>query len=138
MSKVYLNITTPTGIFYVGKVDIVTLKTAEGYIGLQSHRSPFFSNVEIGNLIIGHENDKDSIKCIIGGGLVYADSTKINIITDDIINVNDIDLSRAEADRDKYIKQIEESKQKDMNTAKLELKLKKALGRIDAYNTYHK
>ncbi|WLP85880.1 F0F1 ATP synthase subunit epsilon [Mycoplasma seminis] len=137
--KVYLTITVPSGIFYEGSVDIVTLKTASGYIGLQAGRTPLFSNVEMGNLTIGWENKPETIRCYIGGGLVYADATKINIITDDIINVKNIDVQRALRDRDRLIRQIEEALHNaSVDKLKLETKLKKALLKIDAYNNFNK
>ncbi|WP_233262743.1 ATP synthase F1 subunit epsilon [Mycoplasma sp. NEAQ87857] len=137
MKKVHLTITVPNGTFYEGDVDIVTLKTAEGYIGLSASRTPLFSNIEIGHVIIGWEHDPSSIKCVIGGGLVYADQQKVNIITDDIINAKDIDVKRAERERDTIQAQLSH-KSNDSDISKLELKLKKALSRIDTYNQFNK
>ncbi|MEA4134428.1 ATP synthase F1 subunit epsilon [Mycoplasma sp. 2045] len=134
----HLLITVPSGVFYEGDVNIVTLKTASGYIGLQANRTPLFSNIEICNLSIKPENGEE-IRCYIGGGLVYADEKKVSIITDDIINVKNIDVQRALRDRDKLIKQIEEASHNDsVNKTKLESKLKKALFKIDAYNLFNK
>ncbi|MFV8414235.1 MULTISPECIES: ATP synthase F1 subunit epsilon [Mycoplasma] len=138
-NNVHLIITVPSGIFYEGDVNIVTLKTASGYIGLQAGRTPLFSNIEIGNLTIGWDNHPDTIKCYIGGGLVYADANKINIITDDIINVKNIDVQRALKDRDNVLRQLEEASHNDsIDKLKLETKLKKALLKIDAYNNFNK
>ena len=47
MSTFKLTISTPYGLFYEKEVDIVTLKTSEGYIGLQKNRIPFISAIEI-------------------------------------------------------------------------------------------
>ncbi|WP_426461591.1 ATP synthase F1 subunit epsilon [Mycoplasma hafezii] len=136
--QVKLTITTPDGVFYEGATDIVSLKTAAGYIGLQANRTPLFSSVEIGRLIIGWENDPDSIKCSIGGGIVYADSEKVNIITEDIINVNDIDVARAESEISQIKEQMSSSHHDNADLSRLELKLKKALARVDTYNQFHK
>ncbi|RIV16648.1 ATP synthase F1 subunit epsilon [Mycoplasmopsis gallopavonis] len=135
--EIKLTITTPNGIFYEGTTEIVSLRTASGYIGLQSGRTPLFSSVETGSLIIGWENNPSSIKCFIGGGLVYADSNKINIITDDITDVRQIDLAQAERERDK-IKQQLSSKKDNIDISKLEIKLKKTLSRIETYNQFNK
>ncbi|WP_406613578.1 ATP synthase F1 subunit epsilon [Mycoplasma corogypsi] len=134
---VHLTITVPSGVFYEGDVPIVTLKTAVGYIALQPGREPLFSSVEIGNVFIGWKSSPECITCVIGGGLVYADKEKINIITDDIINVKNIDLVRAQNDRDKLQAMLSDKKS-DTDISKLELKLKKTLSRIDSYNLYNK
>ncbi|VEU70318.1 ATP synthase F1 subunit epsilon [Mycoplasmopsis glycophila] len=138
MSKVKLTITTPNGIFYEGETEIVSLKTALGYIGLQAHRTPLFSNIEIGKLVIGYESDPNSIKCSIGGGIVYADSEKVNIITEDIIDARNIDLARAQKDRDLIMAQLSSAKKDNIDLSKLEVKLKKTLSRIDTYNQFNK
>lgn len=49
----HLIITVPSGIYYEGDVEIVTLKTATGYMGIQPNISPIFSSIEIGTLTIG-------------------------------------------------------------------------------------
>ncbi|APJ38248.1 ATP synthase F1 subunit epsilon [Mycoplasmopsis pullorum] len=136
-NKVYLTITTPDKVFFEGKVKIVTLKTADGYIGLQPNRSPLFSNIEIGSLNINQSGDPDYQKFFIGGGLVYADAGQINIITDDVINYNDIDLHRAERDRNWALNELKNKKYSATDEMRLELKLKKALSRIEAYHEAH-
>ncbi|QCZ36668.1 ATP synthase F1 subunit epsilon [Mycoplasma nasistruthionis] len=139
MQTIHLTVTTPQQIFYEGDVEIVTLKTAIGYIGLQANRTPMFSNIEVGHLVIGWEKDDSSIKCYIGGGLVYADAEKINIITDDIIDVKNIDLQRALKEKEILSKEIEKAAHnQQVDRLKLETKLKKALLRIETYNTYNK
>ncbi|WP_036452922.1 FoF1 ATP synthase subunit delta/epsilon [Mycoplasma buteonis] len=138
-NNIKVTITTPDGVFFEGDAPIVSLKTAAGYIGLQANRTPLFSNVEIGKLIIGWENSDDSIKCWIGGGIVYADSEKVNIITEDILNVKDIDVARAQRDvaeiRQKMNSNI--GKESSIELSKLEIKLKKALNRVDTYNQFN-
>ncbi|EFF41473.1 ATP synthase F1 subunit epsilon [Mycoplasmopsis alligatoris] len=136
-NKTHLTITTPDKVFYSGLVDIVTLKTAEGYIGLQANKSPFFSNIEIGNLFINYEKDPEFIRCAIGGGLVYADAQNVNIITDDIIFSKDIDYNRAEKDKAWALEQIRLHDDSNLKFG-YEIKLKKALSRIDAYNQVNK
>ncbi len=69
MSMFKLTISTPYGLFYEKEVDIVTLKTSEGYIGLQKNRIPFISAIEISSLFI-KESGVTRIAAI-GGGIVF-------------------------------------------------------------------
>ncbi|WP_027121608.1 ATP synthase F1 subunit epsilon [Mycoplasma leonicaptivi] len=133
----HLKITVPNGIFYEGDVEIVTLKTPSGYIGIQKGRSPLFSSIEIGVLTIGHSTDDNHIKCYIGGGLVYVEKDKVNIITDDIINIDNIDISRAQKDKEN-IEMVLSNNKDTIDILKLETKLKKTLYRIQSYNLYKK
>lgn len=139
MAQTHLTITTPAKVFFSGDVDIVTLKIADGYIGILPNISPIFSSVETGRLTIGYEKDPNSIKCYIGSGILYADQNRINIITDDIIKASDIDLARAQNDLKMYQEELEKIKQNSSgDTMKLEVKLKKAISRIDVYNSSNK
>ncbi|MBN4083386.1 ATP synthase F1 subunit epsilon [Mycoplasma sp. CSL10137] len=134
MSKMYLKITVPSGIFYENDVEIITLKMSRGYIGIQPGHSTMFSNIEIGTLTIGWENKPGTEKFFIGGGLIYVLKDKINIITDDIINVKDIDIERAIKERDQLENKLRENKYSAADAYSMELKLKKTLLRIDTYN----
>ncbi|WP_117275512.1 ATP synthase F1 subunit epsilon [Mycoplasmopsis edwardii] len=130
----HLIITVPSGIYYEGDVEIVTLKTATGYMGIQPNISPIFSSIEIGTLTIGWNNSDNSEKYYIGGGLVYAENKKINIITDDIIKVSEIDILRAQKEKEELEKIISQSNKDNVDITKLETKLKKTLYRIESYN----
>ncbi|MEE3928100.1 ATP synthase F1 subunit epsilon [Mycoplasmopsis ciconiae] len=132
---VHLTILTPDAKFYEGDVSLVTLKAGNGYIGLQPNRAPFFSNIDVGFLTIENEKSPNYAKFTIGGGLVYADSSTINIITDDIIDFKNIDIARAKRDKEWAEKEL--LKYDNDKNVLLELKLKKALSRIDAYNSIH-
>lgn len=55
--KTKLRISTPNGIFFEDDVYMVTLKTSEGYIGLQYNRMPFISSIEISTLYINIDNN---------------------------------------------------------------------------------
>ncbi|WP_025755554.1 ATP synthase F1 subunit epsilon [Mycoplasmopsis cricetuli] len=138
MSTIHLTITTPEKIFFEGDISILTLKIADGYIGILPNMVPIFSNIEIGTLIINSKNSPDSIKCYIGSGIIYTDGKKINIITDDIIKANEIDLERAKKDFKLYENEINKAKSINAgNIQKIELKLKKALNRIDVYKQFN-
>ena len=81
----HLKISTPKGVFFDGDVDIVTLKTANGYIGIQKNRLPFISNIEISTMYINSVASNNQKICAIGGGLIYVEREYIDIFTDDII-----------------------------------------------------
>lgn len=83
MNKIRLRILMPGGTFYDDDVCIVTLKTSEGYIGLQANKLPFISNIEISTLYI-NKIDKTNLCAAIGGGIVFAEKEYIDIFTDDI------------------------------------------------------
>ena len=83
MNKIRLKITTPLGTFFDDDIEIVTLKTPEGYIGLQHNRVPFISSIEISTMYVNIDKNNKKIAAI-GGGLVFVEKQHIDIFTDDI------------------------------------------------------
>lgn len=126
-----LKIITQSQVFYKGKVKSVQLATKSGgEIVLQPNRSEFLSTIDICKLLITPFNKEEVLECSISDGIVYADSSEIRIITNDIIFSKDIDLQKAESDREFALKQLESAK--SANEEKLfEIKLRKAINRIN-------
>lgn len=125
----HLKISTPKGVFFDGDVDIVTLKTANGYIGIQKNRLPFISNIEISTMYINSVASNNQKICAIGGGLIYVEREYIDIFTDDIIYKEDIDESKVQDLIDKTEKKLKT----DISTSETmrnELLLKKAINKI--------
>ncbi|MBW0594750.1 ATP synthase F1 subunit epsilon [Mycoplasmopsis anatis] len=138
MKTINLVITTPIKEVYNGQVEIVTLKTANGFIGLQANHAPFFSNIEPGKLEINSEKSKNHEKYLVGSGLIYCNGSEINILTDDILLYDEIDIERAKKDRELALELLKQGNSIGPDMAKVELKLKKAISKIDAYNEIHK
>lgn len=132
-----LKITTIENVFFEGDVRSVTLRTKTGgAICLLPGISAFASNIAIGKLTINSPGDKDYHVCSVGGGLVFADRANIRIITDDIIFGENIDIVRAQKDRDSALDLLS-SVNTNKDKAKLEIKLRKALNRIKVYDIEH-
>ncbi|WP_029513415.1 ATP synthase delta/epsilon chain alpha-helix domain-containing protein [Mycoplasmopsis primatum] len=129
-----LKIITHAKTFYNGKILALSLRTKSGgEIVLQPNRSEFLSTIDICKLIFWTYPEKKKIVHSISDGIVFADSQKVNIITDDIILDSDIDLLRAEYDRDQAMEGIKNTKDSD-SLNYLEIKLRKAINRINIYN----
>lgn len=129
MEKTRLKISTPNGTFFDGDVEIVTLKTSEGYIGLQRNRLPFISSIEISPMYI--TVDANTRKTVaIGGGIVFVEKTYIDIFTDDIFWKEDLDKSEIQRIIDEAHRKLEIHKQDNVETHKNELVLKRAMNKL--------
>lgn len=133
--KAKLKIITPNGIFWNDLVDIVTLKTTEGFIGLQKNRMPFVASLDIDELFINSTKSPDFRKCAIAGGIVFVSREEITIITDAIEFAEKIDLARAEKAKEfaeAWVLQKNISVSEHMQA---ELALEKAVNRIKVRST---
>ena len=128
----HLKIITPSGIFYENDVSLVTVKTTEGYIGLQHGKPPFVASLEISELAIGSQSDKRSYKlCAIAGGIVYVQRDQVDIITDAIEFKEKIDIIRAQRDKKAAEAKLKQQKNSAAETLKAQIALKKAINRIE-------
>jgi F-type H+-transporting ATPase subunit epsilon len=127
--KTFLKIITPNGFFYNKEVDIVTVKTTEGFIGLMKNKSPFVAALDISNLLINKKNSKDFLECAIAGGIVKATPNNVEIITDEIEEKSKISESRARKSKleaEKLLKIKKDVAEIHM----VEISLKKAINRL--------
>ncbi len=132
-NRIHLKIITPEGIFYNKSVSIVTVKTSEGYIGIQKGRVPIVGSIEISPLIIGTKGQDNYMDCAIAGGLLYADKDTATIITDAVEEKSKIDMNRATKEKQNAENALKA--QKDAaEILKLKLSLQKAINRINVGN----
>lgn len=95
LNPLKLKILTPNGLFFDGDVDIVTLKTTEGNIGILHGHIPLVASIVVSELDINDPSSSKYIKCSISGGLLCVTPSEVTIITDAIEKNTDIDLARA-------------------------------------------
>ncbi|WP_406602688.1 ATP synthase F1 subunit epsilon [Metamycoplasma sualvi] len=129
MSTFKLTISTPYGLFYEKEVDIVTLKTSEGYIGLQKNRIPFISAIEISSLFI--KVDGTTKIAAIGGGIVFVEKDYIDIFTDDIQWKEHLNKSEIQAIIDETNQKLQALKNDNIEKYKTELTLKRAMNKLE-------
>ncbi|MGY6172449.1 FoF1 ATP synthase subunit delta/epsilon [Candidatus Mycoplasma pogonae] len=82
MSTTKLKIITPLGVYLEEDVEIVTLRTVAGEIGIQPNRLSFVSSILPSYIKINFTNKTNHRQLWINSGIVYADKKNIKIITD--------------------------------------------------------
>ncbi|MBN0919377.1 FoF1 ATP synthase subunit delta/epsilon [[Mycoplasma] gypis] len=83
MTEAYLTITTPHGSFLETKTDVVTLKTTEGYIGIQANCLEFMAAIVSSKLYVNSQNNNQKIY-YVNQGIVHSKGDRIDIIVNDI------------------------------------------------------
>ena len=129
MSTFKLTISTPYGLFYEKEVDIVTLKTSEGYIGLQKNRIPFISAIEISSLFI--KVDGTTKIAAIVGGIVFVEKDYIDIFTDDVQWKEHLNKSEIQAIIDEANQKLQALQNNNIEKYKTELTLKRAMNKLE-------
>ena len=97
MTTLLLEIVTPTETVFAGAVEMVTLPTATGQIGIYPQHVPLLTRMVPGEMIVRRSGRDEFIA--VGQGLVEITGDHIAIVTDMAIAVEKIDEARVQEAR---------------------------------------
>lgn len=127
MEVIDFKIVTPKGLFYEGQADIIDLPLTKGMTGILPNHFPLVSTIEVGEMIFRLKGKSRSLS--ISGGVVYVSKNETLILANQIEFKEDIDIERAK-ESEKRARERLGSKNLNIDIARAELALKKALNRI--------
>ncbi len=94
---IHCDIVTQERVVYSDDVDMVVAPGADGVLGILPHHSPLLTTLQPGELLIRKGGHEESFA--IGGGILEVRPDKVTILADAAEHANEIDLSRADAAR---------------------------------------
>ena len=101
-----LQIITPDATVYSEDVEMVTLPSVEGQIGILPHHVRLMTQMVPGEMIVRKNGHTDFLA--VGGGLVEATGDHVSILTDMAVAVENIDEARAEEARQRAAARLSE------------------------------
>lgn len=131
-------IITPERVVFSDEVDQVSLMTTTGEITVLPHHIPLVTVLQPGELRY-KKNGEERVLAVSGGfAEIKADNT-LTLLADTAEHATDIDLSRAEAARDRALKTMQAAITFDQKEfAALQANLERALNRVKVGNKYRK
>lgn len=129
MTRLYLKVVTPDKLFFEGEIDMFVARTIEGDVGILLNHSPLVTILDIGRLVIKNGDERKVAAC--AGGYIDVRNNNITVVSDACEWEDEIDINRAERAKERASKKLED---KDTDTFKAELALKKAINRINVGN----
>ncbi|OFK79807.1 ATP synthase F1 subunit epsilon [Anaerosphaera sp. HMSC064C01] len=129
MTRLYLKVVTPDKLFFEGDIDMLVARTIEGDVGILLNHSPLVTILDIGRLVIKDGDERKVAAC--AGGYIDVRNNQITVVSDACEWEDEIDINRAERAKERASKKLED---KDTDTFKAELALKKAINRINVGN----
>lgn len=124
-----LEIVTPEKKVFDEPVEMVTVPTAKGEIGILTNHAPLISTLKPG--ILTYTAKGETERMVIAGGFIEISSNKVSILADVAESKVEIDVEAAKADQADLRKLLGEWKGSD-EEFEVELeKLEKAQARID-------
>jgi F-type H+-transporting ATPase subunit epsilon len=96
MATYQLDIVTPAGILFSGSVQSVRAPGIEGSLGVLAGHAPLMTALEIGPIVVHHDNgDQEFIAT--SGGFMEVRRDRVTILADTAERAADVDVTRAEA-----------------------------------------
>lgn len=113
-----LEIVTPEAKVYTETVDEVGLPTSEGRMHILPHHIPVIAKLNAGEIKV--RRDKQVEMLAVGAGFVEVFGDKVSILTDQAINVEEVDDSAVEEAIKRAQKALEEGKKSNIGAAETE------------------
>jgi len=127
MADLNVEIVTPDGPVFTGKVISCTAPGANGQFQILVGHAPFLANLQIGEIKI-QENTKGQKKLATSGGFLEVKDNNISIIVESAEFADNIDVTRAKEAEKRARKRLEEKGEIDFVRA--DLALLRALNRL--------
>ncbi len=128
MAKTFIvKMLTPDGKAYEQEVDLVSTHTTAGVLGIMSGHLPLEAILDINELVLHHGSEVK--RFAIGGGILHVTPNSVTILADSFESEDEIDLLRAEDSKRRAEERLK-SKTENIDMARAEISLKKALNRI--------
>ena len=120
---------------FEGDVDMVLVPGSQGEMGILPNHAPLLSTLRYGVLRV-RVKDKEEV-FTIAGGVVEVQPTLVTVMADAAENVNEIDISRAEAARRRAEEFLKQGPPADTDAySKIEAALRRSNLRLEAVKRY--
>ncbi|SDO07540.1 ATP synthase F1 subcomplex epsilon subunit [Alkalicoccus daliensis] len=129
MKTMQTNVVTPDGSVFDGQVNMVSVKTINGELGILPNHLPLVTPLAIGAIRL--KKDKDVRLIALSGGFIEVRQDEVNILAESAELPSDIDITRARAAKERAERRLEEAKRDNIDFRRAELALKRALNRLD-------
>ena len=126
--KINLTITTPRGVKFVEKADMIIMRCIDGDLGVLPGHAPV--TTALGDGILRIHNNGSTKKLAVFGGIAEIDNTEVKIFSTIAQLPEEIDLERAERDRQEAIETLREVTE-EVHIQSLQVVLRRSLVRIE-------
>ncbi len=116
---------------YEGDVDIVVLPGTDGEMGILPHHAPLLTTLKFGLIKVRTRSEEQVFT--VAGGVAEIQPTLVTVLADAAENVQEIDVARAEAARQRAAEALASVKTEDVDAyLALEAALRRSNLRLDA------
>lgn len=129
MKTMNVSVVTPDGKVFDGDVEMVSVKTIEGGLGILPNHIPLVTPLTIGTIRIKKGSEISLVA--VTGGLMEVRGDQVSILAESAELPSDIDVARARAAKERAERRLQQAKQDDTDFKRAEMALKRAINRLD-------
>ena len=126
-------VVTPNGMIYSHRGSIVDVRAIDGERSILYNHIPILTPLAISEVKVKRSREMGSR---IGGGYIEFSNNVATIVADSAERARNIDVSRAQAAKERAEKRLREAREKhdERNLERAQVALKRAMNRISVYN----
>jgi F-type H+-transporting ATPase subunit epsilon len=130
-----LEIVTPRGVVFSEEVDVVTLPSIEGQLGILPHHIRLMTRLIPGEMLV-RRNGRESF-IAVGGGLAEVTGNRVVVASDMAVAAENIDEARAEEARQRAAARLRE-KISSEEVASVNASLARSLAQLRVKRRHHR
>ena len=123
-----LDIFTPYSHYYSDQVEYLQVCSEKYMLGILPNHAPLVSTVTISEIVIQKDGQKESYAT--SGGVIKVGDNKVELLLQTIESVDEIDLDRANAAKERAVKRLANPNLETMKVTTSRLALARAENRI--------
>ena len=131
--RMLLEIVTPTGRVFSQPISALVMPGHDGYFGVLPHHTPLLAVLKVGDIKI--TQGENTLHFATSGGVVEVLPDRVKILAETAEDAATIDVSRAEAARERARARLAEGRKK-WETARAEASLARATNRLRVVEFY--
>lgn len=134
-----VNVVTPDGLIYSHRSSIIDMRAIDGQRAIMYNHTPILTPLAIGDVKVkrSREMSQRIDHIAVNGGYMEFSDNVATIIADSAERARNIDVNRAEAAKARAEKHMKEAREKhdERSLERAEVAMRRAVNRIDVYNS---
>lgn len=134
-----INVVTPDGLIYSHRTSIIDMHAIDGQLSIMYNHVPILTPLAISDVKVKRSREMNNVidNLAVNGGYLEFSNNVATIIADSAERAKNIDVSRAQAAKERAEKRLREARKKndEQSLERAQVALKRALNRINVYNS---
>ena len=134
-----VDVVTPDGLIYSHRSSIIDMRAIDGQRSIMYNHVPLLTPLAIGDVKVKRSREMNQVvdHIAVSGGYIEFSNNVATIIADSAERARNIDVSRAQAAKERAENRMKEAREKhdERSLERAQIALRRAVNRISVYNS---